>query len=92
MNAIPLSTMLPTKSPHIREVSHPGKAEAERLWNEILTKHGHKPKKQTSSSEMGKVPRGYMKQMVRDFIEKKKAEEKEELVTQVPLPPAPSPR
>ena len=91
MNAIPLSTVLPAKSPHIREVSHPGKAEGERLWNEILTKHGHKPKKQTSSLETGKVPRGYTKQMVQDFIERKKAEEKEELATQVPPPPAPGP-
>ena len=89
MNAIPLSTMHPTKSSHTGEVSYPGKADAEKLWNEILTKHGHQPKKQAASSEAGKAPRGYTKQMVRDFLDRKKAEEKEEQATQVPPPPAP---
>ena len=81
MDAIPLSTMHPAKSSHTGEVSYRGKAEAERIWNEILTKHGHQPKKQTASTEMGKAPRGYTKQMVRDFVDRKKAEEKEKQVT-----------
>ena len=92
MDAIPLSTMQPAKSSRTGEVLYPGKADAEKIWNEILTKHGHQPKKQTSSTETGKAPRGYTKQMVRDFLDRKKAEEKEKLATQVPPPPAPGPK
>ena len=92
MNAIPLNTVLPTTSSHAREVSFPGMAEAEKIWNDIVTKYGSKPKKQTSSAERGKVPRGYTKQMVQDWANRKKAEEKEKLAAQVPPPPVSEPR
>ena len=94
MNVIPLSTMPPAKSSHTGDASYPGKENAEKLWNEILTKHGHQPKKQTSSAEMEKAPRGYTKQMVHDFIDRKKAEEKAKLekVNQASPPPATGPK
>ena len=94
MNAIPLSTMLPARSSHIGVTPYPGQAAAEKTWNEILTQHGYKPKKQSSSSKIGKAPRGYTKQMFREFLDKKKAEEKEQLekVTQTSPPPGPGPK
>ena len=94
MNAIPLSTIFPARSSHIGVTPYPGQAVAEKTWNEILTEHGYKPKKQSSSSEIGKAPRGYTKKMFHEFLDKKKAEEKEQLerVTQTSPPPGPSPK
>lgn len=93
MDAIPLSIVLPTRSPHVGETTYLGQAATEKAWNEILTQHGYKPKKQSTSSDTGKAPRGYTKQSVRDFLDRKAAEarEQQEKVAQTPPPPGPGP-
>ena len=86
--------MLLVRSSHIGVDPYLGQAAAEKTWNEILSEHGYKPKKQSSSSKMGKVPRGYTKQMLREFLDKQKMEENEQLgkTVQPSPPPASGPK
>ena len=91
MDVIPLSIVLPARSSDVGETTYLGQAAAEKAWNEILTQHGYKPKKQSTSSDTRKVPRGFTKQMVRDFRDRKAAEEKEQQEKVAQTPPSPSP-
>ncbi len=89
MDAIPLKAIRPTSDPAHEKSTHLGQVTIKKTWDEILKQQGYKRKKQSASRGSVKLPRGYTKHMVHEFLERKAAKEKEKQkkVAQNPPPP-----